>query len=252
MGHITALNVHFLTPQENSYNASPLQVDVRWLMGLWAFFPKFPVAPCQMAVKDIIRTIQTQSESTGNFELLPLLNCQTKLLVQLAELAHGFNSEEDVQFFRLDIRLLPVFEATIAKMLEPHGHKAKEKISTAAVKRSLDVVSDCLHDYSAMLYDGDSNRDKLVAHSSALSDCVRKFMEAGLNVENGTDHFFSFVYELERSYTELLLILKTHSQIGSRLFSLQAKQSLARLQIAIARSLAPTGADSAIREQRRG
>jgi hypothetical protein len=58
-----------------------------------------------------------------------------------------------------------------------------------------------------------------------------------LNFENGTEQFFSFVYELERSYRELILILKTHSQIGSRrLFWLQAKQSLARLRIAIARA----------------
>ena len=236
LGHITKLNIHHLS-SESKFNDSPLQNDMRQLTVAIAFFPKFPSTPASIALRDLIRHSH-QDHEDEELELMPVLASETKFLARIQDIVQNFYGEADVRFFNMSQEEVQELKSSLVS-LDSFEVDEREKIPTATVKRSLDVVSDNFHEYSAIISDSNANytTDKLVSLTTSLTEVVSTFCRSALNIEHGDDVFFTHVHEFQRNYKELIETVSKHAEIGSqRLLTLQAKQQLTKVRVSIAKT----------------
>lgn len=233
LSHITELNLSHLTT-DLSFNESSLNSDMRQLTVNIAFFPKFPSTPAAMTLKDVIR-VNKQSHDDIQFELLPIIQSESKFLTRMLDIIQNFYAEADVRFFRLEQEYTDKLEEAIVVVrevkLDPFSD---QKTQTAQVKRNLDVVSDTFLEYSTMLQEGDYNPEKLCNLILLLSSHVVTFCQYALTIENRDDYFLQHVFNLQNFYIELIATIKLHAEIGSqRLYSTQARHCLQKVRTAI-------------------
>ncbi|EAY22273.1 hypothetical protein TVAG_094480 [Trichomonas vaginalis G3] len=233
LARVTELNLSHLTP-DVQFNESALSSDMRQLTVNIAFFPKFPSVPAAMALKDVIRSHKAAHEDM-QFDLMPVIQSESKFLARIMEIIQNFYAEADVRFFRLESEYIERMEQAIVAVREVKLDPFSSVVTqTAQVKRNLDVVSDNFLEYSNMLQDGDYNPEKLCNLTLLLSSNVVNFCQSALTIENRDDFFLQHVFNLQNYYIELISTIKLHAEIGSqRLYSTQARHCLQKVRISI-------------------